>query len=171
MKRLYLAAPLFNDIERTFNLRLANILAGFFEVYLPQRDGYLMVDLIRDGFSVEDASKYVFTKDVESIRGSHMILAVLDGRTVDEGVAFEIGFALANGLHCFGLQTDIRRQLPTGNNPMINEALIKIFDTVEDMIKWAAEESEVAEAQHFQIENVNEQEGSIGTIYSSCLPE
>ncbi|MBI2586995.1 MAG: nucleoside 2-deoxyribosyltransferase [Rhodospirillales bacterium] len=62
---------------------------------------------------------------------------MLDGANVDEGVAFEIGFVHALGKLCVGLQTDIRRQLPTGNNPMIGRSLSKIFFGVGDLIDWA----------------------------------
>ena len=48
IKRLrgYLAGPLFSDAERTFNLRVAELLEDFLDVYLPQRDGGLMSEMI-----------------------------------------------------------------------------------------------------------------------------
>jgi hypothetical protein len=34
------------------------------------------------------------------------------------------------------LQTDVRRALPTGNNPMIGSAMTAIFQTVVDLVDW-----------------------------------
>jgi len=42
------------------------------------------------------------------------------------GVAFEIGYLFALGTPCIALQTDVRRALPSGNNPMIGQALAEI---------------------------------------------
>jgi nucleoside 2-deoxyribosyltransferase len=61
----------------------------------------------------------------------------LDGRTIDEGAAFELGYCAAKDKKCFGLQTDNRRLLITGNNPMIEESLEKIFLNIKDLISWA----------------------------------
>lgn len=46
---LYLAAPLFSYSERAFNDRLTEILSGTFDVFLPQRDNHLIVELVADG--------------------------------------------------------------------------------------------------------------------------
>lgn len=69
-----------------------------------------------------------------------MLIAVLDGAHIDEGVAFEIGFANARGCLCLGLQTDTRRALPSGNNPMIGRALSSIFATPDQLIAYVADE-------------------------------
>ncbi len=42
------------------------------------------------------------------IRGSDLLLAVLDGAEVDSGTASEVGFASALGKPCYGLRTDLR---------------------------------------------------------------
>jgi hypothetical protein len=62
-----------------------------------------------------------------------MLVAVLDGAHIDEGVAFELGFAHARGCLCLGLQSDTRRALPSGNNPMIGRALSSIFTSTRDL--------------------------------------
>lgn len=121
---LYLAAPLFSAAERVFNQQLAARLASHFTVYLPQRDGGLFVELVRGkGISPDMAARQVFEADIKAINAANVLLAVLDGRTVDEGVALEVGYAYAIGKPCHGLQTDPRRLLPEGNNPMIAGAL------------------------------------------------
>lgn len=135
---LYFAAPLFSQAELAFNAALATQLEAFFDVYLPQRDGGLFDTLVREGMSVGTASTLIFNRDVEAINKSDVLLLVLDGRTVDEGAAFEIGYAHAKGKVCVGLQTDPRRLLAVGNNPMINGPLISIFGTVESLLDWAS---------------------------------
>ena len=131
--RLYIAAPLFSDAERAFNLSLKNSLAGTFDVFLPQEDGHLLNELLRNGLSPEQASKQIFDADVAAVLESDILLIVLDGRTVDEGACFELGVAYQAGKMCYGLQTDPRRLLPTGNNPMIEQSLVKIFGSVAEL--------------------------------------
>jgi nucleoside 2-deoxyribosyltransferase len=134
---LYLAAPLFSAAERGFNEVVADRLEPFFQVFLPQRDGRLLVDLIDSGVPAATAASSVFSADIAAIRQASVVLALLDGRTVDEGVAFELGFAFCLGTNCIGLQTDPRRELPTGNNPMIEGGLDQIFRDIDQLVIWA----------------------------------
>lgn len=138
--RLYVAAPLFNEMERQFNRSLADQLARRFDVFLPQSDGLLMVDLIRDGMPHEQAKMVVFTKDIEAIRHSDVLLAVLNGRSIDEGVAFELGVAYALGKTCWGLKTDMRQLLAVGDNPMIEGAIKTLFRSEQELLCHAAGE-------------------------------
>ena len=139
-QKLYLAAPLFNPIEREFNEVLAIRLLKFFDVFLPQRDGGLMANMIQEGIHPSNAARSVFLRDIHALKNSDVLLIVLDGRTVDEGAAFELGYSHALQKACYALQTDTRRLLPTGNNPMIEGACEKIFNTADDLIEWAAGE-------------------------------
>lgn len=134
--RVYLAAPLFNDMERSFNERLATLIEPLAEVFLPQRDGKLMRDMVRRGMSVTAARQMVFEADVIALKRSDLVVAVLDGRTVDEGVAFEIGYARALGRTCIGLKTDDRALLPSGDNPMILVGCHEIFDNVVALVGY-----------------------------------
>ena len=134
--RIYLAAPLFTPRERSFNAELKELLTENFDVYLPQVDGLLLADLVRRGVNIVDAEKLVFDADIASMKEVDLLLALLDGANVDEGVAFEIGFVYSLGKPCIGLQTDIRRQLPTGNNPMIGRSMSHIFLNVDELLDW-----------------------------------
>ena len=135
--RLYLAGPLFSRAEKEFNARLKGLLLPFFHVYLPQEDGGLLVDMIREGMPASLAAQKVFEVDARALEECDLFLGVLDGRTVDEGLAFELGVAYARRKPCYGLKTDPRQLLPTGNNPMIDCSLEKIFRTVEELLDWA----------------------------------
>lgn len=136
---IYLAAPLFSKAELTFNLELTELLEKYLDVYLPQRDGGKVVDLVAKGVPVKDAYKSIFDRDLEALTNAHALLIVLDGRTIDEGAVFELGFAYSTGKRCVGLQTDPRRLLPLGNNPMIECALETIFVDTLEMSTWAKE--------------------------------
>lgn len=136
-RKLYFAAPLFNDMERRYNNELANLLERYFDVFLPQRDGGLMVEMIRDGLRPVDAARNVFRMDVTALNECDLLLIILDGRTVDEGAAFELGYMYAHKKPCYGLQTDTRRLLATGNNPMIDCGLLRLFQDVGELVNWA----------------------------------
>ena len=139
--KTYLAAPLFNDRERAFNAALAETLSKHCDVFLPQRDGLLLSELLANGVPSDVAETRIFERDRLALSESEMLIAVLDGAHIDEGVAFEIGFAHARGCLCLGLQSDTRRALPSGNNPMIGRALSCIFATNEDLISYVNCES------------------------------
>jgi len=135
---LYFAAPLFSKSELDYNFKLTAKLEKYFNVFLPQRDGGLMLQYIKSGMSIEEASNRVFKMDIEAIDKSDIVLAILDGRAVDEGVAVEIGYAYGKKIPCIGLQTDPRRLLPVGNNPMISNVLDVVFQNEKSLISWAA---------------------------------
>mgnify|MGYP001376065517 CR=1 FL=1 len=146
--KIYFAAPLFNPMERKFNADIASRMGQFCTVFLPQRDGLLMTELVRNGMAVEKARKQVFAADCKAVSDCDALVAVLDGRTIDEGVAFEIGYANASLKPCIGLKTDDRSMLPTGDNPMIVEACSRIFHHPDELIAylstWVSELSSIS---------------------------
>jgi nucleoside 2-deoxyribosyltransferase len=134
--RSYFAAPLFNEMERRYNSEIVGEIEKFMNVFLPQRDGGLLVKLVNEGMPIQAAEQKVFEKDLAAIESADLIIAVLDGSHVDEGVAFEIGYAFALGKPCVGLQTDARRLLPTGNNPMIGRSLSFVCLSPQHLFEW-----------------------------------
>jgi nucleoside 2-deoxyribosyltransferase len=145
---IYLAGPLFNDAERSYNVYLKHLLEEFVEVYLPQDDGLLITDLINSGMGSEQASSVVFKNDINAIHRCDLLLILLDGRTVDEGAAVELGYAYGLGKMCVSLQTDFRRLAPFGNNPMITGALSRSFTRVEELITWVRERAPTQFSMH-----------------------
>ncbi|MDD2319444.1 MAG: nucleoside 2-deoxyribosyltransferase [Geobacteraceae bacterium] len=133
-KKLYLAGPLFSEAERKYNLYLKNILCSNYSVYLPQEDGNLLVNLVNNGSELSFASKMVFNRDIHEVNNCDILLLIMDGRSIDEGAAFELGYAYSLGKICLGLQTDVRRLLPFGNNPMIENSISKIYLSVNDLL-------------------------------------
>jgi nucleoside 2-deoxyribosyltransferase len=133
---VFLAAPLFNPREREFNSLVATKLREYVDVFLPQEDCGLLVDCLSQGESVAAAEFRISKTDLQAIDRCDILLAILDGAHIDEGVAFEIGYGFAKNKLCVALQTDVRRALPTGNNLMIQSALRLVFSNVEDLINW-----------------------------------
>ena len=127
---------MFSQGERQFNLEISDRLSGSFDVFLPQESGVLMPDLLYRGFSPRAAIRKVFARDLIAIQQCAALLIVLDGRSVDEGAAFELGLAYALRKVCIGLQTDLRRLAPFGNNPMIEGSLEGIFPRIDEAVCW-----------------------------------
>jgi nucleoside 2-deoxyribosyltransferase len=48
-------------------------------------------------------------RNLEAIRSSQLLVALLDGQELDSGTAAEVGYGAALGLTCFGLRTDLRQ--------------------------------------------------------------
>ena len=95
-----------------------------------------MADMVRGGLTSDEARAVVYRRDLDALNSAEYILIVLDGRSIDEGAAFELGYAVAKGKKCYGLQTDVRRLLPSGNNPMISARLIKTFGSLSELEFW-----------------------------------
>ena len=136
--RIYLAAPLFSQAERAFNMVLKQELLPYADVWLPQEDGTLLVDMLAQGQSRDKACKEIFRQDLVAIDDATMAVIVLDGRVVDEGAAFELGYAWSRGKRCVALRTDPRQLLAHGNNPMIEQAVERTFTSVSDLVEWVS---------------------------------
>lgn len=136
-KLIYLAGPLFSLSEKIENDRLCRSLERWCDVFLPQRDGELVPHLIQQGLSVEEAYRIVFERDLSALQACDAFVINLDGRVVDEGAAFELGYAHALGKCCVGYRTDVRVLLPWGLNPMVTVPLTEIFICLESLEAWA----------------------------------
>jgi nucleoside 2-deoxyribosyltransferase len=134
--KIYIAAPLFNEIELERNRKMRVFLNGLgFETYLPQEDGGVSFDLIKSGGSIGETRKKIFDNDMEEVRNSDIILCVLDGRVPDEGMCVELGFAHALGKTCLGYQTDQRSLDAYGLNLMIEGCLRVITHSFPELEK------------------------------------
>ena len=134
---LYLASPLFSASERVLNEEIVTALEKWCDVFLPQRDGKLIPKLVERGISPGEAYKDVFDLDIHALNACDALVVNLDGRSVDEGAAFELGYAYALGKMCVGFHTDVRVLLPWGLNPMVVMPLAQIFDRLDELEKWA----------------------------------
>lgn len=99
--RVYLAGPLFTPYERGFlDECAARLRAEGFEVFVPHEEA-----LATEGLSADE----IFRRDAAAIERADAMLALLDGPSVDDGTACEIGLfhALDRG-PVVGLLTDFR---------------------------------------------------------------
>ncbi len=135
---LYVAAPFFSEAESRYNVAIKGVLEPSFRVFLPQESGCLMSEMVRSGIEVKDAAKRVFQTDIKAIQECDVLLIVLNGRAIDEGAAFELGFASAIEKPCFALQTDTRFAHAWGNNPMIDASVRRIFTSLSELEEWAS---------------------------------
>ena len=99
--QVYLAAPLFSDAERAFNLKLRDILtANGYLVYLPQEAG--------EGGEETGRDRAIFENHIRALDAAGCVVAVCDGADTDSGTAWEIGYAAAKGIPVIALSTDRR---------------------------------------------------------------
>ena len=122
--KIYLAGPLFTPYERAFIDECAAALRGDgFEVFVPHEHE------LATGIDVSAAS--IFAKDRPGIERADAMLAILDGPSVDDGTACEIGMFHAlmqsdpSKKGIVGLLTDIRgtRGESTGVNLFVRGAI------------------------------------------------
>jgi nucleoside 2-deoxyribosyltransferase len=104
--RIYLAAPLFSEAERTYNHRLAKMLEHHcFDVYLPQEKSDKNDTCGRDS----SITHRIYEDNLAAIGDADLIVAVCDGADADSGVAWEMGYAAAQGIPVVAIRTDFRR--------------------------------------------------------------
>jgi nucleoside 2-deoxyribosyltransferase len=129
LMQIFLAAPLFSESEREFNEKVAECLReGGFDVWMAQEELF-----IKEGSHEE--KKKIYEKDVSALRGSDVVVAVLDGVEVDSGVAFEMGFAKALGKPIIGLKTDYRTFSRMEEvNLMLEVSMRNICETIDEVM-------------------------------------
>ncbi|MBK2402756.1 MULTISPECIES: nucleoside 2-deoxyribosyltransferase [unclassified Erysipelothrix] len=107
MKKIYFASPLFTHMEFRYNAEVVAQIRSVYpnvEVYLPQEQ-----------MEINDKNSYansmmIAQADTEALLKSDLIVAVLDGQTIDAGVASEVGVAYQANIPMIGLYTDSRQQ-------------------------------------------------------------
>ena len=80
---VYFAAPLFSAAELAYNVELTSILEDHVNVYLPQRDGGRVVDLMHKGVARDAAFRSIYDRDVEALCEADALFLLLDGRNPD----------------------------------------------------------------------------------------
>lgn len=139
--RVYIAAPLFCDYERNYNLEIDDLLRkNGYDTYLPQRDGGVvskMPDFV-DGIPKD---RYVFEKDINAMNALDVFLFLLDGRVPDEGACVALGYFFSSGRTCVGLKTDSRTLSDGMDNLMIRMSLKKICRSTEELLEFLKEEN------------------------------
>lgn len=105
--KIYFAGPMFAKADLLYNEYLVKeirALSPEIQVYLPQEN-----ETINDKTAYAD-SKMIALADTEKVLESDLLVAVLDGLTIDAGVASEIGVAYAKEIPVIAVYTDTRQQ-------------------------------------------------------------
>ena len=117
--KIYIAAPLFNEAERSFNAHIADILESCgHEVFRPQKAGGC-VAYLPDLIEGMEKRKYLFRLDCAHMDWCDTLLFLFDGRVPDEGACFELGYCYAKGKRCIGYKTDARSFIDGYDNVML----------------------------------------------------
>jgi nucleoside 2-deoxyribosyltransferase len=122
--RIYLAAPLFSEAERSYNAVIAELLRShYFEVFLPQDTG--------DNHAMRDRQEHarIYNHNRRAIRDADIMVAIIDGADADSGTAWEMGYAAALKKPVIALRTDFRM---AGNHERVNLMLEEASRVVTD---------------------------------------
>ncbi|MCV3728570.1 nucleoside 2-deoxyribosyltransferase [Ureaplasma miroungigenitalium] len=105
MARIYFANALFSEAELDFNKKVVAAIREQtkYSVYLPQENF-----AINDKTQCADSLK-IYEADRNELDQCDLLVAVLDGLTIDNGVCTEIGYFAALKKPIIGLYTDSRR--------------------------------------------------------------
>ncbi|MCL2562602.1 MAG: nucleoside 2-deoxyribosyltransferase [Oscillospiraceae bacterium] len=132
---IYLAAPLFNDMEKQRNEALHTTLRkSGFHTYLPQTDGGVFADESAGEANPSQLRTRIFNSDIQAVKDCDILLFLFDGRVPDEGACFELGMAYALGKRCIGLKTDARSFIDGYDNIMLSESLEAMFYDTDALI-------------------------------------
>lgn len=104
--KIYFANALFSHADFDYNAKLAaQIRAAVPDVdlYVPQENA-----AINNKEAYAD-SKMIAQADTDRLEAADLLVAILDGPVIDNGVATEIGVAYATKIPILGLYTDSRR--------------------------------------------------------------
>ena len=125
--QVYLAAPLFSDAEKAFNLVLRSILAAQgYAVYLPQETG--------EGIEGRDRDEEIFNSHIRALDNAARVVACCDGADTDSGTAWEIGYAVAKGIPVIALTTDRRRPWAGKRVNLMIRRSAEVVGTAEDVL-------------------------------------
>ena len=138
--RAYYAAGLFNEAERTFNLRVKAMLDELgYKTWFPQEDAGFLEDYMDQGMTLAEARHEIYVMNKQAVDAADVLIFNLDGRVPDEGACVEAGYAHGRGIRCIGLQTDFRAVEPGGNNLMLDGILdytiAGSIDELRDMLE------------------------------------
>ncbi|MBQ9406516.1 MAG: nucleoside 2-deoxyribosyltransferase [Desulfovibrio sp.] len=126
--RIYQAGPLFTEAERLWHQNFKEkFAAAGHEVQWPG-DFFTQQEIDAWG---GDAPRKIMERDRAAIDDCDVVVALLDGAQVDDGTAWEIGYAYAKGKPVIGIRTDIRNAGDTVHgkvNAMIEGSCFAVVD-------------------------------------------
>jgi len=137
---IYLTGPLFSEADKTYLCMLSQKLQN--EGYVVFWPGTIITGKDIVDFGTE-APAAIFNYCRDALERSNLVVALLDGAQVDDGTAWEIGYAYAKGIPVYGLRTDVRQAGETRHNQvnsMIQECLVALVGNTQELFKRVVEE-------------------------------
>jgi nucleoside 2-deoxyribosyltransferase len=135
---IYQAGPLFSEAEQSFHRMIsARLREAGHEVIWP----WELFDERQMDKAGPHAPALLFKSCRDALEGCDCVVALLDGSQVDDGTAWEMGYAYARGIAVYGLRTDRRRAGETPYNyvnSMIQECLTGFARNVEELLRMLA---------------------------------
>ena len=137
--KIYQAGPLFSEADQAWHRQLKKTLeAAGHEVIWP---GELISAADVEAWG-KDAPRKIMEIDRDALLSCDAVAALLDGTQVDDGTAWEIGFASARGIPVLGIRTDFRVCGDTRHsvlNAMIEGSLRSLARTVPELVAHLTE--------------------------------
>lgn len=133
--RIYQAGPLFSAAEIRWHKDFKQQLAA--AGYVVQWPGDFFTQQEIDAWGA-DASIRIMERDRAAIDACDVVVALLDGAQVDDGTAWEIGYAYAKGKPVIGIRTDFRNAGDTSYgrvNAMIEGSCVAIAKDLAGVLK------------------------------------
>ncbi|MDR3641163.1 MAG: nucleoside 2-deoxyribosyltransferase [Humidesulfovibrio sp.] len=132
---IYLAGPLFTQAEQAWLRGMKTELTQHgHEVCWP-------FELFKDG-QIADwgpiAPRRIMERCREALDRASLVVAWLDGAQVDDGTAWEIGYAYAKGKLVHGIRTDFRQAGDTSHsivNAMVEASCASISRSVAELVR------------------------------------
>ena len=133
--RIYMAGPLFNTGETSFNSAVRDAILNLqptWDVVLPQE--------LAGNLVPKATLAAIYEADVEEITKADVICACCNGTQVDDGTAYEIGYARAIGKRTIAWRADLRK---AGDGNGVNLMISHGVDTYVEL-PFTATAAEVA---------------------------
>lgn len=136
MPTAYLAGPLFSEAERAFARKVkARIMEETSLEVLWPYELFTQEEIAAFG---DDSPLEVMRRCRDALEGCVLVVAMLDGPQIDDGTAWEIGYAHAKGIPAVGIRTDFRQagDVPGAKvNAMIHGSCGFIASSLEELLE------------------------------------
>jgi nucleoside 2-deoxyribosyltransferase len=143
IESVFVASPLFNPSERRLNKEITEVIeAEGIKVFLPQRDGMLLRDIV-DGLkqrrcSMEDskkiANRLIFHIDACNACDCDGTVLNLNGRVADEGALIEGAIAYCSRKPVVLYKNDYRSLIDGQDNPLVEGLSDLIVSDIEKIV-------------------------------------
>jgi len=133
--RVYLAGPLFSEAEQTWHMTFKKQLEESGHHVIWPFELISAEQITQWG---QDAPRQIMKTDSKAIDASQVVIALLDGTQVDDGTAWEIGYAYAKDIPVIGIRTDFRNAgdtIHSAVNAMIEGSCLCILRSRQEVIE------------------------------------